>query len=515
MFTSADEPPPYSPTHTILPHYFELEPIPVRTYIIKDSTGFPFLYDFWLISTTTQASSSRPQSVLLQERGLSPQHQAELKYSIIRPQHTDRTALPITGPGATNAYFVPALALVADNYPSRWIWWGTEALQMVVFGRQLKNIILEWRWKHGRTRFGGPIVHRLVGCSFQISPDRRYCWKAGSGKLRSTTAQQARNRLRQQQQRTRASGVGLNNFLNASTSNNVGTSAAPSAQQTGRAAEGTGGTGWFGGLFGRARRPSRPNTELAELATAEITLDSVHVHTPPPEPPRESTIQDNPPLSAQESAIDSAIDTNAEDGDDDDDEAGCYHCREESSTAFLGRIVAVYKPGRPANRARDRAASSRKLEIFTEVGERCETAMMLMCTRLDDLFMSIPATKRGSLVTSRIEVSNRSSSGDGTAGGQQQQQQQQTATASTDGNLHGETGQGTGEDSLGVGGQRSNNSDQGGQPSLSPLSSVSFTKRLIGTRRDWLFRLKWIIAAILIAVVLVLVLKPKHSPPST
>ncbi|KAG0262908.1 hypothetical protein BGZ95_003937, partial [Linnemannia exigua] len=415
MFTSADEPPPYSPTHTILPHYFELEPIPVRTYIIKDATGFPFLYDFWLISTT-QSSSSRPQSVFLQERGLSPQHQAELKYSIIRPQHTDRTALPITGPGATNAYFTPALALVADNYPSRWIWWGTEALQMVVFGRQLKNIIMEWRWKHGRTRFGGPIAHRLVGCSFQIAPDRRYCWKAGSGKLRSTTAQQARSRLRQQQQRARASGVVWDNLLNASASNNDGTFSTPPTQQAGRATErgGGGSGGWFGGLFGRARRPSRSNTEPAELTTVDITLDSVHVHAPSSEAPsviQESVEQDNPPLSAQESVIDSTIDGSTEDEDDDDDEAGCYHCREESTTAFLGRIVAVYKPGRPANRARDRAATSRKLEIFTEVGERCETAMMLMCTRLDDLFMSIPATKRGSLVTSRTERSSSTGGG--------------------------------------------------------------------------------------------------------
>ncbi|KAG0321407.1 hypothetical protein BGZ97_011405, partial [Linnemannia gamsii] len=363
MFTSADEPPPYSPTHTILPHYFELEPIPVRTYIIKDSTGVPFLYDFWLISTT-QSSPSRPQSVLLQERGLSPQHQAELKYSIIRPQHTDRTALPITG--ATNAYFIPALALVADHYPSRWIWWGTEALQMVVFGRQHKNVIMEWRWKHGRTRIGGPVTHRLIGASFQIAPDRRFCWKIGSGRSRTTTAQQARNRLRQQQQHSRtASSVGSSRPM----------SQILSTAFVGRGAEGGGGgAGWFGTFFGRSRQSTRPSTEPTEASTADVMLESVQVHTPLSPTftiPGLATLE-NPPLSEQESAIDRAMDavrtndTNI-DEDEDDDEVGCYHCREESSTGFLGRVVAVYKPGQPANRARDRPASSRKLEIFTEV----------------------------------------------------------------------------------------------------------------------------------------------------
>ncbi|KAG9064704.1 hypothetical protein KI688_002963 [Linnemannia hyalina] len=495
MFTSADEPPPYSPTHTILPHYFELEPIPVRTYIIKDSTGVPFLYDFWLISTT-QSSPSRPQSVLLQERGLSSQHQAELKYSIIRPQHTDRTALPITG--ATNAYFIPAFALVADHYPSRWIWWGTEALQMVVFGRQHKNVIMEWRWKHGRTRIGGPIVHRLVGASFQIAPDRRYCWKMGSGKSTTTTAQEARNRLQQQRQ-SRSFGAGSTRPLSQTLST-----------QGGGMAEGgaSGGGGWFGSFFGRSRQPIRQSTELAETSsstTANIALDSVIVHTstsPTFNTPALAVIQENPPLSEQESAIDRA----RGDDNEDDDEVGCYHCREEGSTGFLGRIVAVYRPGRPANRARDRPASSRKLEIFTEVGERCETAMMLMCTRLDDLFMSLPAHKKGPFVTSRPVGAGRSS-GDGTASGQQQQ----TTTAGVNGNDN-EANDGTGVVGEG-GGATGDGVDLGGPtaPGLATSSgaSIPFTKRLIGTRRDWLFRLKWIVAAILIAVVLILVLKPK------
>ncbi|KAF8945537.1 hypothetical protein BGZ47_002482 [Haplosporangium gracile] len=503
MFTSAYEPPPYSPTHTILPHYFELEPIPVRTYIIKDSTGVPFLYDFWLISTT-QSSPSRPQSVLLQERGLSPQHQAELKYSIIRPQHTDRTALPITG--ATNAYFIPALALVADHYPSRWIWWGTEALQMVVFGRQHKNVIMEWRWRHGRTRIGGPVVHRLVGASFQITPDRKFCWKIGSGKSTTTTAQEARNRLQQQQRQSRTFGGStrpLNQIL--------------STPQGGGSLEGGvggGGGGWFGSFFARPRQPTRPDANPAETSpssTANIALNSVLVHTPTTPPfsiPELVTAQENLPLSEQESAIDRMMD----DDDEDDDEVGCYHCREESSTGFLGRIVAVYRPGRPANRARDRPASSRRLEIFTEVGERCETAMMLMCIRLDDLFMSLPAQKKGPFVTSR-SAGGGGGGIDGTAGGQQQQ----ITTAGVNGNIN-EANEGGIGGAEGEGGATGDGLDQGGTNvqslATSSRSSISFTKRLIGTRRDWLFRLKWVIAAVLIAVVLVLVLKRKKSTPA-
>ncbi|KAG0339514.1 hypothetical protein BG000_001942 [Podila horticola] len=83
-----------------------------------------------------------------------------------------------------------------------------------------------------------------------------------------------------------------------------------------------------------------------------------------------------------------------ESDDDDDEELGAYHCREYSSDGITGRIVAIYRPGRLANRARDRPATSRKLEVFAEVGERCETAMMLMCARIDDLFMSIPDQKK-------------------------------------------------------------------------------------------------------------------------
>ncbi|KAF9284938.1 hypothetical protein BGZ68_004289 [Mortierella alpina] len=98
LSATADQPPPYSPTHTILPHYFSLEPIPLRSYLIKDSASMPSLYDFYLCATTS-TSASRPQSptLQLQERGLAPQlHHSELKYCIIRPQRTDRTALSPT-----------------------------------------------------------------------------------------------------------------------------------------------------------------------------------------------------------------------------------------------------------------------------------------------------------------------------------------------------------------------------------------------------------------------------------
>jgi len=220
-----------------------------------------------------------------------------------------------------------------------------------------------------------------------------------------------------------------------------------------------------------------------------------------------AAVQENLPLSEQESAINSAIDARSE---EDEDEMGCYHCREEGSTGYLGRIVAVYKPGRPANRARDRPARSRKLEIFTEVGERCETAMMLMCTRIDDLFMSVPAQKRGSLVTSRTNrgTVGNSSGGDGTAG-------EQPSTAPTTGGMDRNDDL-VNEGAVDGGGELDQGGTGQGQYSSSSFaaaaasSPVSHTKRLLGTRRDWLFRLRWLLAAILIAVVLVLVLIPRN-----
>ncbi|KAF9098697.1 hypothetical protein BGX27_000748 [Mortierella sp. AM989] len=463
IFTSADEPPPYSPTHTILPHYFSLEPIPIRTYIIKDSTSIPFLYDFWLCTTPQGASPG----LLFQERGLS-QTQNELKYCIIRPQHTDRTAFPQSGISAQNAYFVPALALVAVNYPSRWIWWGTEALQMVVFGRQLKNIIMEWKWKHGRLRIGGPIVHRLIGCSFQITPERKYCWKQGSGRRRpaTTTATAGMRQNRTSQQR----------------SNN-----------TDRRGERATGGGWFGSFFSRST-PSRSPGNTSDVPANGVPMDHVRITIPPipsaetnspidlpaPEPP---SLGDSVPLSEQEVAIDTE--------NDEGDEAGCYHCREENSIGITGRVVAVYRPGRLANRARDRPAASPKLEIYTELGERCETALMLMCVRLDDLFMLIPDAKKGPFVPSPGHEGYRGESIERSTDGTNTQQ--------------GNNAEGFNSASNYVGIDTIDGDNR---------SEMSALKRLLGRRGAWKAWLKWFVAAILIAVVVILVLKSKVSNPS-
>lgn len=174
--------------------------------------------------------------------------------------------------------------------------------------------------------------------------------------------------------------------------------------------------------------------------------------------------------------------------DEDDEELGCYHCREESPTGIIGRIVAVYRPSRPANRARDRPAMSSRLEIFAELGERCETAMMFMCMRLDDLFTSIPAERKGLFATARSP--NESGSQNPTidpAGG-----------AGTETNYtHG--------DGNGVRGEN------GSQARDEQRLEVSIMKRLLGSRDTWKTRLKLVVAAILIVVVLVLVLKPKFA----
>ncbi|KAG0235886.1 hypothetical protein BGW42_004532 [Actinomortierella wolfii] len=65
-------------------------------------------------------------------------------------------------------------------------------------------------------------------------------------------------------------------------------------------------------------------------------------------------------------------DISYESDDDGDDDAGVYHCREESIDGVPGRLVAVYRPARAANRARDLPARSCKLEIYAEIGERIE-----------------------------------------------------------------------------------------------------------------------------------------------
>ncbi|KAF9999585.1 hypothetical protein BGZ79_006819 [Entomortierella chlamydospora] len=456
IFTSADEPPPYSPTHTILPHYFSLVPIPIRSYIIKDSASIPFLYDFWLCTTPQRASPG----LLFQERGLS-QTQNELKYCIIRPQHTDKTAL--SGPSAQNAYFIPALALVAANHPSRWIWWGTEALQMVVFGRQAKNIIMEWKWKHGRLRIGGPVVHLLIGCSFQITSDRKYCWKQGSGRKRPATARQ--NRANQQRD-----GNGARRD-----DHSASTSPSSPSELTNRIAGGS----WVGSFFSRST-PNQNATNISSVLTSDIPMNHVQIAIPSTPSPETSnsvdssvppTRDDNVPLSEQEAVADQ--------DDDEDEEVGCYHCREENSVGTTGRIVAVYRPGRPANRSRDRPASSPKLEIYTELGERCETAMMLMCIRLDDLFMSIPDEKKGPFVSDTGQ-------GNGGANTQQSIDAVRTNVATTDAEA-----------------------ENGSTMTGDNRSELSMLKRLLRRHTHWRVWLKWIVAAILIAVVVILVFKSK------
>ncbi|KAF9581374.1 hypothetical protein BGW38_001634 [Lunasporangiospora selenospora] len=486
----SDEPPPYSPTHTILPHYFSLEPIPIRSYIIRDSSGLPFLNDFWLVSTNQQTHSFQ-----VQERGLSPQHnQNQLRYCIIRPSRTDRTALPASNATGPNSYFLPAMALVAANYPSRWVWWGTEALQMVVFGRQQKNIIMEWRWKHGRSRIGGPIETRLVGCSFHVTPERKYCWKQGTG-------QRIRNRGRgrrggQQGRRGDDSGV------NASSSN----------MSTHR--------GWLL----RLRSFFSSGTTLDDVSLEPVpqirVQNSGGVETIPPTVDDPNQSSEQVPAIDQGDANNRGVETNnisvngREDlGDDDDDEeAGAYHCREECQSGVTGKIVAIYKPARAANRAWDRPATSCKLEIYAEVGERCETAMMLMCVRLDDLFLSIPEQKRKPFVHSTgVSDTRTGPNRDGQESG-------------VEPSGH-EAEEGAGQDNTDVVVDLSNgsdNSDDGGAgereggigEAVGPSRAEGSTLRkiLIGSRKNgWKDRLKWLVAVILIVVVVVLLVKPKLS----
>ncbi|KAF9353788.1 hypothetical protein BGX26_008432 [Mortierella sp. AD094] len=196
------------------------------------------------------------------------------------------------------------------------------------------------------------------------------------------------------------------------------------------------------------------------------TSNSVDPSAPP-------TLGDNVPLSEQEAAADLH--------DYDDEEVGCYHCREENSIGVTGRIVAVYRPGRPANRARDRPAASPKLEIYTELGERCETAMMLMCVRLDDLFMSIPDEKKGPFV---------SNPGQGNIGANTQQ----------------------GHDAGGANVAATDTEAENGSVMTGDnQSELSTLKRLLRRHGAWRVWLKWIVAAILIAIVVILIFKSKFS----
>ncbi|KAG0343265.1 hypothetical protein BG004_005423 [Podila humilis] len=394
----------------------------------------------------------------MQQRGQLPTHYNELKYSVIRPVHTDRTAIPITSTAAPNAYFLPAVALVSAGQPTRWIWWGTEALQMVVFGRQLKNIFMEWRWKHGRSRIGGPVVSRVIGCSFRVTPERRYCWKQGTGTRRNTIAAIARQRHNQSRSHVQAQ--------DSASATNV----MPNRLM--------GGSGWFGSFF--ASRSNAISASENNLPMVTVESGPVRVVVSPPQ--LDSSVDvvssvNEPDISTTDSYHD----------DFDGGEVGAYHCREEDSEGITGRIVAIYKPGRPANRALDRPATSQKLEIFVEVGERCETAMMLMCARIDDLFMSIPDQKRAPLVSILDDGGSNA---------------RMNTPAGSDINVNpsAEAGEGGLEQDL-IG---TNVNVEEGQRVQATFWSV-----FLGDRRAWKQRTKWITCAVLVVVVILLVLKPK------
>ncbi|KAG0256411.1 hypothetical protein BG011_004577 [Mortierella polycephala] len=448
----------------------------------------PFLYDFWLCTTTSTGSTSRPQSptIQLQERGLShQQHQNELKYCLIRPQRTDRTAFPMTTASGPNAYFIPALALVAANFPSRWIWWGTEALQMVVFGRLQKNVIMEWKWRHGRTRIGGPIVPRLIGCSFRVVPEIRYCWKIGSGKRRQGVTGTMMQQQRQQQQNHGGGTSSDSNRGNRRGRSNPNAVAPVLLEQSMNRTAG-GSSSWFTSFFTRTT-PSPASTSAIVGAEDDVAMGQVRIPMP------SNSAVEGESSNQQETGtnVHGNEDSNV---DDFDEEVGCYHCREESSSGVMGRIVAVYKPGRPANRARDRPATSRRLEIYTEIGERCETAIMLMCMRLDDLFLSIPEQKKmGPFDGADGHVGQTAEGGADV--------ERESGNPRDEGSNGGETEEGVRQDSMADadGGTRQTSSQYGVR--------LLMLKRLYGGRGAWKSWAKWIVAAILIAVVVVLILK--------
>ncbi|KAF9184024.1 hypothetical protein BGZ51_003640 [Haplosporangium sp. Z 767] len=352
---------------------------------------------------------------------------------------------------------------------------------MVVFGRLQKNVVMEWKWKHGRTRIGGPIVSRLIGCSFRVRPEIRYCWKIGSGKRR----QGVTATMMQQRQQNHGSGVNGGNRRNRrGRSNSNAVAPVLLDQSMNRTAGGSG--SWFTSFFNRTT--SSPTSTSATVgAEDDIAMGQVRIPIQP-----NSSVEGE---SSNQQEIATDVHGNADSNEDDyDEEAGCYHCREESSNGVMGQIVAVYKPGRPANRARDRPATSRRLEIYTEIGERCETAMMLMCMRLDDLFLSIPEQKK-----------MRPFDGvDGLVG--------QTAESGVD--AEREPGNSRDEGSNGdetQGGVRLNSvadADDGVRQTSSQYGvRLLMLKRLFGERDAWKSWVKWIVAAILIAVVVVLILK--------
>ncbi|KAF9163525.1 hypothetical protein DFQ26_002449 [Actinomortierella ambigua] len=510
IFNPADTPPPYSPTHTILPHYFSLVPIPIRSYTIKESSTLPSLLDFWLHTTSSHnnnsSSSTRPSSpaqerLQLQERGQPRQTGGpELKYSLIRPTQSDRTAIPPGHPSFTQDTFIPPWALVKADFPARWIWWGTEALHLVVFGRQLKNVYMEWRWRRSRSRIGGPVITRLIGCSFRITPERGYCWRQGTGRATNLTMttpppSRQRSRLHRSSTETRATrsahtviemgnegggGGGSSTHWNSGRAANL----QDDDLSASRSSRGSG--SFFSRLFPSRSRSSTVSAAAAAATTAVApSISTSPSPSPQATPPPTITVSPSSPTSVELQRLpsvsspshpleDSTVYTTGEppggdilgpadrvsilhrldsrgsvvalsdiaeedlgrnlppashnagdaDGDghqdshshiynhshnndvhyeeedddddndtDDDDEVGVYHCREESIEGVPGRLVAVYRPARAANRAQDLAARSCKLEIYAEIGERCETALMFMCSRLDDLFMAIPESK--------------------------------------------------------------------------------------------------------------------------
>jgi len=234
---------------------------------------------------------------------------------------------------------------------------------------------------------------------------------------------------------------------------------------------GRGGSSWFGTFFSR----TRVTIDSTVSDATDIPLNHVLA---------------TPTMNEQDTVANRQEQTNADDDDDDDEELGCYHCREESSSGVTGRIVAVYRPGRPANRSRDRPATSRKLEIYTELGERCETAMMLMCTRLEDLFMSVPEQKKGPFIA------------------HPRQERPLTESGPEAGPVDGEGVEIGDEQERGQSREAGLAAEQSTQRSQS-LQSASLKQRIVGSKAAWKTRIKWIVAVVLIAVVAVLVFKPK------
>ncbi|KAF9970160.1 hypothetical protein BGZ73_007219 [Actinomortierella ambigua] len=237
--------------------------------------------------------------------------------------------------------------------------------------------------------------------------------------------------------------------------------------------------------------------------------------------------------SANDSIDGTGHEDNEEDDDDDDDEVGVYHCREESIEGAPGRLVAIYRPARAANRARDIPARSCKLEIYAEIGERCETALMFMCSRLDDLFMSIPESKRMPANRRRRRRQDRTRrQGQRSPGGRGGQGSPLTtissfgvATAGTAGGARddlaehghagiGDEGEGEGGPTSGPGWRAMLTDDRGARDStdtrhLPTLESPMTLKALLRQNRTRRV-LKMVVAIALIVLVVVLILRSSN-----